>query len=187
MKPGTISSGANRPTLAQLAWIFTRIASFTFGSGNTTTALLREEVVERRRWMGDAQFALSFALARVTPGTNVLAFSTAAGWWMRGWPGAAVTLFAIAAPSAAVVLSLSLAYDKWHVTPIGAAVVSGAMASITGVLLAGAWLLIRPHFSRRELIRTVVLATAAFVLAAVDISPLQVLAIAALAGYFWQP
>ena len=178
---------ASRAPLATLAWIFMRIASMTFGSGNTTSALLGDELIDRRGWLGRAQFSLSFAIARVTPGTNLLAFCMAAGWWIRGWPGAIAALLSVAVPSALAVIGLTLAYDRWNAHPLGAAIVNGAMPAIVGVIAAGSWFLARPHLNRREWLRTALLIGGAIVLAVYDWSPLQVLLVAGIVGYFWQP
>jgi Chromate transporter len=60
--------------LADIAGVFTRYANFTLGGGSATTAVIHGEIVGKRRSVSEEQFALSFALGRVTPGTNVLAF-----------------------------------------------------------------------------------------------------------------
>jgi hypothetical protein len=49
---------------------------------------LHGEIVERRHWIGRQSFDLAYALSRITPGTNLLAFCTAVGWMLRSWFGA---------------------------------------------------------------------------------------------------
>src|SRR5581483_6974984 len=66
-------------TLARLTAVFFRIGNTTFGGGDPTMAALRRELVERKEWLTDEDYATAFALARVTPGTNVVAFCAAAG------------------------------------------------------------------------------------------------------------
>ncbi len=72
------------PTLRKLTGIFLRIGNTTFGGGLPTIAALQRELVEQRAWLSQEDYALAFSLARVTPGTNVIAFCTAVGAQILG-------------------------------------------------------------------------------------------------------
>lgn len=176
-----ISSEASRPPLAQLAKIVFRKSIATFGSGNTTTVLIGREL-DRRGWLGQAQFDLCFTVARVTPGTNLLAFIAAAGWYLRGWPGAAFALTALSFPASCVAVLLTVAYETWHLHPLGKHAIEAAMASIVGVIATGAWLLVRPSI---RFVRTPVIVLGA-VIASRYLPPLIIVGIAVLVGYVWQ-
>ena len=54
------------PSLTQLAIVFARYANLTLGGGSATAAMMHRELVEKRHWLTDDQFTLSFALGRVT-------------------------------------------------------------------------------------------------------------------------
>jgi chromate transporter len=71
-----IDDRAARPSLGQIADVFIRYGNFTLGGGSATSAVIHGQIVTRRHWVTDRQFALCFALGRLTPGTNVLAFCT---------------------------------------------------------------------------------------------------------------
>ena len=88
----TGSATTARPGLIQIGDVFARYANFTLGGGSATVAVLHRELLDKRRWVNDDSFTLSFALARLTPGTNLLAFCTGVGWLLRGLPGAIVAL-----------------------------------------------------------------------------------------------
>ena len=53
-------------------------------------ALQRE--FDRRGWIDADQFAIAFGLARITPGTNIVAFCAATGWYLGGIAGAMVAV-----------------------------------------------------------------------------------------------
>jgi chromate transporter len=179
-------SGENSPSisLAALAWVFLRVVNSTWASGSATIANIRRELVDERGVLRPEEFSLSFAMARIAPGTNVLAFCAAVGWRLRGWPGAALAVLALSVPAAFVVVALTLAYLAWHATPVGHAVVTGSAAAVVGVIAGGGWLLLAPYATRRNWFRTAVLAIAAFVLLWV-LSPVQILIAAAVVGYLW--
>ena len=95
---------ASRPSLVRLGDVFVRYGNITLGGGSATIAVLRREILERRRWIGEDDFTVCFGLARLTPGTNLLAFCTGIGWITRGLPGAIVALLAGSIPCAAMVV-----------------------------------------------------------------------------------
>jgi Chromate transporter len=93
------------PNLVQIADVFTRYANFTLGGGSATVAVMHRELLDKRRWVTADDFALCFALARLTPGTNLLAFCTGIGWVLRRMPGAVVALLAASIPCTLIVVS----------------------------------------------------------------------------------
>ena len=90
----TAHGTAKRPSLAEIADLFARYANFTLGGGSATTAVMHGQLVTKRHWLNDERFSLCFALGRLTPGTNLLAFCTATGWLLRGLAGGIVALLA---------------------------------------------------------------------------------------------
>src|SRR5437588_9986983 len=68
--------------------------NFTYGGGSATIGTLHRVIVERRKWLTEEPFQLSYALSRLTPGTNLLAFSACVGYLLRRTPGAFGALLA---------------------------------------------------------------------------------------------
>ncbi len=71
------------PSLAGIADVFTGHANFALGGGSATVAVMHREPLEKRQWLSPDNFKLCFALARLTPGTNLLAFCTGVDWLLR--------------------------------------------------------------------------------------------------------
>ena len=172
-----------RPSLASLAAVYFRIGNQTFGSGTTTVLLLSREFTERG-WLTRLECDFYYALSRVVPGTNVLAFVSASASAIRSWRGAVAAIVAYTIPASAVVIALTLAYQRWHDHPIGGAAIATAMSAIVGIIVGAAWLLAAPRVRSADWKRTVALIAGA-VLLSFWLSPLLILAIAAVAGYFW--
>lgn len=173
-----------RPSLLAVAKLFCRVGSTTFGSGGATMIRLGE-ASERAGWTGPAQFDLMFTLARIVPGTNVFAFVMGMGYAVRGWPGAIVALLSLSFPAASVVIILTIAYQACVRFALGRAFVTGAMASIVGVIVGASWLLLWMNLKKQRSVRPIFLAAGGALLT-LWLSPLQVLLTAAAIGYFWQ-
>lgn len=172
-----------RPSLRELAWLFFRIGNTTFGSGSTIIVLLKREVTERE-WIPEWHADLLFALARVVPGTNVLAFVAATAHAVRGWTGAVLSLLALSIPASFGMVALTLAYQHWNGTPRGGAFITGAMCSIVGVIIAASWLLAAPKVKRGTAVRTLTLVLGGAALTPF-LQPLAILLIAAALGAVW--
>lgn len=162
-----------------------RIGNLTFGGGGPTVAAFQRELVGRRRWLTPEQFALSYALSRITPGTNLFAFCTCAGTLLRQLPGAVVALLAASVPSCLLVAVLTAGFDtasRWSAMNVA---IDGAVAASVGILLASCWSIIAPYVTRANGLRTAVIAGASFGLS-MNVTPVLVLALAAVAGWFWE-
>ena len=177
------------PRLGELGGLFFRAGNFTLGAGAAATAVLQRELVYTQHWFDIEDFALCYALAQVTPGTNLLAFYTAIGWRLRGWRGAMVTLLAGAVPCCFLVALITAGFDRISRNPWVAAGVEGALAASVGVLLASFWLLVRPYLKPQPLhplrwLRSVAIVTASIALTLyAGLSPVTVLLLAALSGF----
>src|SRR5437879_13200253 len=120
-----------QPSLRRLTWIFCRVGNLTFGGGDPTMAALQSELVATRRWLDEEQYGLIYGLARITPGTNLLAFSAGAAWQILGWVGAVSAVLAITVPSAAIVVLLTRGYEGWNTNALAMAAISCTLARVS--------------------------------------------------------
>jgi chromate transporter len=174
-----------RPRLTSLSRLFARVGVTVFGGGDPTIAILQREFYQRE-WLSPEKFAIAFGLARLTPGTNVLAFCAAAGWYIRGLPGALAAVLAITIPASVLVVWLTRAYDLTTRYPLALSIANVLVAAAVGTMVGAAVLLVRSQLKRGRWIRPIVISTGAFLLAyVIKLSPLQVISVAAVAGFFW--
>jgi chromate transporter len=172
-----------RPSLGALAALFFRVGNKTFGSGNTTMVLLGREMIERH-WLDSWQFDLYYTLARVVPGTNVLAFVASAAYAVRGWAGTLAAMAALSIPASGVIILLTLGYQRWHDHLIGGAFITAAMSAIVGIIAGASWLMAWPQFRHGNRVRTAALVLGGLALS-FWLAPLTVLLLAAAVGWFW--
>jgi chromate transporter len=174
-----------RPTLGALASTFARYANTTFGGGSATIAVLKEQIVDRRAWLTPAEFYLNYALSRLTPGTNLLAFCTAAGWMARSWFGAVVALIAASLPCSLLVVVMTVFYEQLRHGALFQAALGGALAVAVAIMGSTAWVFAEPHVKAApRKAAAVVPAVVALALVA-HLSPVKILLLAAAAGLLW--
>jgi chromate transporter len=173
-------------TLRSVATLFFRLGNTTFGGGDAMTAVLQRELVTRRRWLSVDQYVLAQSLAKITPGTGILAFCAATAWMLRGGAGALAAVLAVSVPSSIIVVALTSGFTAMAANPLAAATLAAILASAVGMMWAAAWLLAKPQMTRTTWLRTTVIFTGAIVASARwSISPIQVIAVAALLGALW--
>lgn len=170
-----------KPSLASLTNLYLKIGNTTFGGGDPTMALLQRELIFRQ-WITQEDFALAYSLARVTPGTNVLAFCAATGARVLGLAGAFAAVLAVTLPSAILAVLLTRGFEAWRTNAWAMAAIGGTVAAVSGMMWASVWSLVKPYLGWRALLFT----GGAFLAAwKFHVTPVPVILVAALAGYFW--
>jgi chromate transporter len=89
---------ASTVTLPSLFWVFAKTGSVLFGSGYVLLAFLRSDLVERLRWLTEAQLLDAIAVGQVTPGP-VFTTATFVGYVLAGPSGALVATAGIFLPA----------------------------------------------------------------------------------------
>ena len=145
--------------------------------------LVGRESVDRR-WVDEPRVDLLFTLARVVPGTNVLAFIASTAYAIRGWAGAIAAILALCVPASCVIVLLTLGYQRWHGHPIGGAFITAAMSAIAGIIVGASWLIAAPKLVAGARVRTAILVALGLGLSPF-LSPLTILIVGAAVGFFW--
>lgn len=144
-------------------------------------ASLQRELIGRQ-WISREDFALAYSLARVTPGTNILAFCAATAARVLGLSAAFAAVLAVTLPSAILAVLLTRGFERWQTHPWLLAALGGTVAAVSGMMWASVWGLLKPYLGWRALLFT----GAAFLAAwRFHVTPVPIIIIAALAGYFW--
>lgn len=171
------------PPLGTLAWLVTRDANRTVGSGMASIELLRR-TLERRGWIDDGEHGVLNAVARLTPGTNVLAYLAALGWSLRGAAGAAVAVIGGSVPGSVVVALLTgtaASADRWLAVRAALAVATLVAAVL---VLVNAWSLVRPYVRGGRMAWTLASIGIAAVLYFLGATPVRVILALAVWGAF---
>jgi len=175
-----------RVPLRALTGLFLRAGNLTFGGGDAITAVLQRELVVRRAWVTLDEFALAQSLGGVTPGPRILAFAAAVAWIVRRGAGALTAVLAISVPSAMVTVLLTAGFESLRGSRAAVLTLAAVLASAVGLMWAAGWLLLQPQLRPGAWLKPVIIfAGAVLVFAVWAVSPIQVLAVAAVVGAVW--
>lgn len=134
---------AGGATVAGIFFGFLKIGAMLYGSGYVLVSFMRDEFVERRGWLTEAQLIDAIAAGQVTPGPL---FSSAAfaGYVMGGVPGAVAGAAGIFLPSFLFVMAVAPLVPRLRRWELGSAFLDGVNAAafalivVVGVVLVGA-------------------------------------------------
>ena len=142
--------------------------------------------MSRLGWLTLDQYGLAQSLAKITPGTGILAFCAATAWMLRRWSGALIAVVVASAPSAVFVVLLTWMFTSLTGNRPAQAVLASVLAAAVGMMWAAAWLIVQPMLTPTAWLRTTVMVVGAFLaLWRWSVSPIEILAAAALIGAVW--
>ncbi len=125
--------------LREVALLMFRLGWTAFGGPAAHIALLRAEVVKRRRWMTEQRFLDMIGAANLVPGPTSTQTVMHSGYARAGWPGLFVggTLFIL--PAAFLVLVFAWLYVRYGTTTGGVWLLYGIKPVIIAVVVQALW------------------------------------------------
>src|SRR5215475_8107124 len=93
--------------LVELARLFFRLGLTAFGGPAAHIAMMRREVVERRKWLTDAEFLDLLGATNFIPGPNSTEMAIHVGHRRGGWKGLIVAGTCFILPAVALTLGLA--------------------------------------------------------------------------------
>ncbi|MDR2420750.1 MAG: chromate transporter [Oscillospiraceae bacterium] len=87
----------------RLAFVFARVGVMTFGGGYAMLPLLSRELVEKRAWLTEPEFADMTAVGQCTPGIIGVNMATYAGYKRAGVRGGVAATLGLVFPSAVII------------------------------------------------------------------------------------
>jgi chromate transporter len=131
------AAGVRKPDdvgLVELFLLFSQLGLSSFGGG--VSAWMHRAFVERRAWLGEAEFSAALALARIMPGVNVVNLAVLIGQRLRGSPGATAAALGLVVGPSLVAIGLTVAYGAFAGSVVLHAAIEGGAAAAAGLLIA---------------------------------------------------
>ena len=103
--------------LRELTALFLRLGVTAFGGPAAHIAMMRDEVVDRRRWLSDKEFLDLVAATNLIPGPNSTELAIHLGYRRGGLAGLALAGVCFILPAALIVGCIAWAYARYGTTP----------------------------------------------------------------------
>jgi chromate transporter len=139
----TVAAMAAIPfSLTTLFLFFLKVGAVLFGSGYVLLAFLRTDLVDRLRWLTEAQLLDAVAVGQVTPGP-VFTTATFIGYILGGFRGAVVATLGIFLPSFFFVSISGPLIPHLRRSPLAGAFLDGVNVGAWALMGAVTWFLAR--------------------------------------------
>ena len=155
-------------SLAEVARLFLKLGVIAFGGPAAHIALMREEIVRRKRWISDERFLDLVGMANLIPGPTSTEVSIYLGYVRAGWPGLIVAGVCFIVPAMLMVLALAWLYVRYGGTPSAAAAIYGITPVIIAIVAHALWALGRTAV-KSALLAAIGLTVLALALAGVNV------------------
>ncbi len=168
--------------LFELFGSFFKIGLFTFGGGYAMIPLIRREVIDRKKWIAEAEFLDLLTLAQSTPGPISLNTSVFVGYKMAGFAGALASILGVVIPSFVIILLIAIVFTDFRHNPLVDAAFKGMRPAVVALIVV-------PVISLARGLDRGFYAVIAFTALAVwhwGWSPVGILLGAAVAGIVWE-
>ena len=122
-----------------MAALFLKLGCIAFGGPAAHIALMRDEVVRRRRWLSDQQFLDLVGAANMIPGPSSTEVAIFLGYRRAGWAGLALGGGLFILPAMLIVLAFAWAYKAYGTTPQAGWALYGIKPVIIAVIVQAIW------------------------------------------------
>jgi len=120
----------------ELFLIFFKIGAFTFGGGYAMIPLIRNEVVNKKKWLEDEEFMDMLAIAQSMPGPISLNTALFVGNKRLGFKGSLFSGAGIILPSFIVILLIAMVFTQFKDNPVVERIFKGIRPAVVALIVA---------------------------------------------------
>jgi chromate transporter len=140
------------PELRELARLFLKLGTVSFGGPAVHIAMMEDEVVRRRQWLTHEQFLDYVGATNLIPGPNSTELAIHIGHARAGWPGLIVAGAAFILPAMLIVGALAWVYVRFNTLPAVEALLYGVKPVVIAVVVQAVARLGRSALKSRTLV-----------------------------------
>ena len=129
----------NRHHLREVAALFFRLGLTAFGGPAAHIAMMREEIVKRRKWVDDRHFLDLLGATNLIPGPNSTEMAIHLGFVRAGWAGLIVGGVCFIVPAMLMVMAIAWAYVRFGTTPEATWLLYGVKPVVIAIIVQALW------------------------------------------------
>lgn len=125
--------------LREVASLFLKLGLTAFGGPAAHIAMMRGEVVQRRKWVDDEHFLDLLGATNLIPGPNSTEMAIHLGFVRAGWAGLIVGGVCFITPAMLIVLALAWVYARFGGTPQAGWLLYGIKPVVIAIIVQALW------------------------------------------------
>jgi chromate transporter len=120
----------------ELFFVFFKLGAFTFGGGYAMVPLIRNEVVQNRRWLEDEEFMEMLSIALSAPGPIALNTALFVGNRRLGFKGSLFSAAGVILPSFLMILTIAIVLTQFRDNAVVERVFKGIRPAVVALIAA---------------------------------------------------
>jgi chromate transporter len=141
----------NKERIKELAILFLRLGTTTFGGPAAHIAMMQKEVVVKKKWMTDAHFLDLIGATNLIPGPNSTEMAIHIGYERAGWKGLMVAGICFILPAVIITGIFAWFYKEYGELPQVKPFIYGIKPAIIAVILSAVFPLAKKSLKSTEL------------------------------------
>ena len=133
------TSGTKRGSLREVAVVFLKLGLLAYGGMAGLVAMMRREMVERRRWISEQEFLDLLGICSLLPGPTATELAIALGYERAGWPALILGGGLFILPAIVMVVALAWAYVRFGTLPAAQWILYGAVPIVIAISVDALW------------------------------------------------
>jgi len=128
---------SRRPSgaLGEVVLVFLMLGLIAFGGPAAHVALMRRELVVRRKWLPESEFIRLFAACNLIPGPSSTELAIYLGYRRAGWRGLVAAGVFFILPAMLIMLFIAWAYQRYGTSSQALGILYGIRAAVVGIVL----------------------------------------------------
>lgn len=172
--------GEGLKELFDLFFIFFKMGSFTFGGGYAMLPIIQEEIVNKRKWATDEEILDYYAIGQSTPGIIAVNTATFIGYNRKGILGGIFATLGIVSPSILIITIIASFFENFQDYALVQNAFGGIRVVVAALILNTVIKMYKD--SVKDLLGVALFAVSFLLLVFLDITPIIVIILSALAG-----
>ena len=120
----------------ELFFVFFKLGAFTFGGGYAMVPLIRNEVVQNKRWLEDEEFMEMLSIALSAPGPIALNTALFVGNRRLGFKGSLFSAAGVILPSFLIILTIAIVLTQFRDHAVVERVFKGIRPAVVALIAA---------------------------------------------------
>lgn len=136
--------------ILELFKTFFKIGLFTFGGGYGMISVVKDECIDKRKWVGDDEFVNLIAIAESTPGPIAVNMATYVGYRKGGIMGAVAASIAVVMPSLIIICLIAFYLQDFLKYKIVSDAFFGVRVAVSIIIIKTAYNLIKGEIKNHD-------------------------------------
>lgn len=117
-----------------LFWTFVKVSAFTIGGGMAMVAVVRDILVEKRKWMTDDEFMDILAISQTLPGLMAVNTAIFIGYRLLGTKGSIIATLGSVLPPFVIILAIAMVFSGYQDNEIVMAAFKGIRPAVVALI-----------------------------------------------------